>query len=565
MPPPAIPSAETLEVEFKSDRDCLPDDDLIEALICLANAKGGTLYLGVENNGGVTGLHSTRPASIAGLAALIANRTVPRLQVEVQALQFPAGRVAAILVPQSAEPVARSDGLVKRRRIGGHGQPECVPFLPNEYPSRRADFQMFDMSAEVMADATLADFDTLQRERLRSVIANNPRSDKSLVGLTDEQLDGALSLTVTRGAVRHPTLLGLLLIGRTDSLRRLVPMHEVLFQVLDGTQVKVNEGSRAALIEVVEWLDLLARGVNTEQEFNEGLFRIGIARVEGDALREAINNALVHRDYARRGPVRVCWQKHDLIISNPGGFVDGVNLANLLTTEPRPRNPALADAFKRLGLVDRTGRGVDMIFTSMLRFGRPAPDYSQSISDLVKLSISTAPADLAFVRMVLHEEARQKSSLPVETLLVLTALREARRLSAAALASRLQSGPVQAAAIIEPLAESGLIQAHGNGRGRQYTLSPQVYKQLGQSLEYVQQAGFDELQQVELIRNLARQQTRIKREDVMTLCRLGPRQAKHKLDYMVATGLLVRQGLKRGTYYTIASNDVQTGPQGNGT
>ena len=64
---------------------------------------------------------------------------------------------------------------------------------------------------------------------------------------------------------------------------------------------------------------------------------------------------------------------------------------------------------------------------------------------------------------------------------------------------------------------------------------------------------------------MARQQTRIKREDVMTLCRLGPRQAKHKLDYMVATGLLVRQGLKRGTYYTIASNDVQTGPQGNGT
>jgi ATP-dependent DNA helicase RecG len=305
--------------------------------------------------------------------------------------------------------------------------------------------------------------------------------------------------------------------------------------------------------------------VNTEQEFNEGLFRIGISRVEVDALREAINNALVHRDYARRGPVRVCWQKNDLIISNPGGFVDGVSLANLLTTEPRPRNPALADAFKRLGLVDRTGRGVDMIYTSMLRFGRPAPDYSQSMPDLVKLSISTEPADLAFVRMVLHEEARQKSALPVETLLVLTALREARRLSTAELAVRLQSGSVQAATVIEPLAESGLIQAHGSGRGRQYTLSPQVYKQLGQSLEYVQQAGFDELQQVELIRNLARQQTRIKREDVMTLCRLSPRQAKHKLDQMVATGLLMRQGLKRGTYYTIAPNEVQTEPHLNDT
>ena len=551
-----IPPAETLEVEFKSDRDCLSDDDLIEALICLANANGGTLYLGVENDARVTGLHTTRPANIAGLAALVANRTSPRLQVQEQELQTTAGRVATIVVPQCSDIIARSDGLVKRRRIGGNGQPECVPFLPSEYTSRRADFRLVDMSAESVVDATVADFDSLQRARLRAVIDHNPRSDKSLVGLSDEQLDGALSLTVTRAGIRHPTLLGLLLIGSTDSLRRLVPTHEVLFQVLDGTQVKVNEGSRAALIEIVEWLDLLSRGVNTEQEFNEGLFRIGIARVEVDALREAINNALVHRDYARRGPVRVCWQKNDLIISNPGGFVEGVSLANLLTTEPRPRNPALADAFKRLGLVDRTGRGVDMIYTSMLRFGRPAPDYSQSMVDLVKLSISTEPADLAFVRMVLQEEARQKSALPVETLLVLTALREARRLSAADIAIQLQCDPASASKMIEPLAEIGLIQAHGTGRGRQYTLSPQIYRSLGQSKEYARQAGFDDLQQIELIRNYVRQEGRIKREDVANLCRLTLRQATHRLTLMVKAGQLVLHGANRGAYYTFPVVDT---------
>ena len=555
-----IPERETLEVEFKSDRDPLNDDDLIEVLVCLANAQGGTLYLGVENDGTVTGLHISRPADIGGVAALVANRTAPSLHVQVKSLAVQSHRVAAISVLRSPEIVARSDGLIKRRRIDAHGQPECVPFLPHEYPSRRADFQMFDMSAEVMADATLADFDPLQRERLRSVIANNPRSDKSLVGLTDAQLEGALSLTVTRAGVRHPTLLGLLLIGRTDNLRHLVPMHEVLFQVLDGTRVKVNEGSRAALIEIVEWLDLLSRGVNTEQEFNEGLFRIGIARVEVDALREAINNALVHRDYARRGPVRVCWQKNDLIISNPGGFVEGVSLANLLTTEPRPRNPALADAFKRLGLVDRTGRGVDMIYTSMLRFGRPAPDYSQSVADLVKLSINTEPADLAFVRMVLQEEARQNGALPFETLMVLTALREALRMSAADLASQLQCSGVQAVKLIEPLIERGLIQAQGAGRGRQYTLSPQVYRALGQSVEYTRQVGFDNIQQLEMIKNYARQKGRIKRDDVAALCRLSLRQASYRLAQLEKAGQLERHGESRGTYYTLcAANPISNG------
>lgn len=548
---PAIPPRETLQIEFKSERDALNDDDLIEALICLANAQGGTLYLGVENDGTVTGLHASRPADISGLAALIANRTAPSLQAHVETVQHQHLRVAAIRVERSSEIVARSDGLVKRRRMNAHGQPECVPFLPHEYPSRRADFQLFDMSAEVMADATLADFDALQRERLRSVIANNPRSDKSLAGLTDEQLDGALSLTVTRGAMRHPTLLGLLLIGRTDSLRRLVPTHEVLFQVLDGTSVKVNEGSRAALIEIVEWLDLLSRGVNTEQEFNEGLFRIGIARVEVDALREAINNALVHRDYARRGPVRVCWQKSELIISNPGGFVDGVSLANLLTTEPRPRNPALADAFKRLGLVDRTGRGVDLIYAGMLRFGRPAPDYSQSMLDLVKLSISTEPADLAFVRMVLHEEARQHGSLPTETLLVLTALRFARRLSASELATQLQCNAAEAARLMESLAESGLLRAHGNGKNRRFTLSPSVYRELGQKAEYVRQAAFAPIQQAEMIKNYLREHGQIRRVEVADLCQLTPREAGALLERMVKTGAVILNGKLKASFYTL--------------
>jgi ATP-dependent DNA helicase RecG len=558
MSQPVIPEKETLEVEFKSDRDPLNDDDLIEALICLANAQGGKLYLGVENDGAVTGLHPSRPQQIVGLAAVVANRTAPSLGVQVEPLLYQGRRVAVLTVARSPDVIARTDGLVKRRRIGGNGQPECVPFLPHEYPSRRADFRLIDMSAEPLADATLADFDPLQRERLRSVIANNPRSDKSLVGLSDEQLDGALSLTITRNGDRKPTLLGLLLIGRTESLRLLVPTHEVLFQVLDGTRVKVNEGSRAALIEIVEWLDLLSRGVNTEQEFNEGLFRIGIARVDVDALREAINNALVHRDYARRGPVRVCWQAHDLIISKPGGFVEGVGLDHLLTTEPRPRNPALADAFKRLGLVDRTGRGVDLIYSGMLRFGRPAPDYSQSMLDMVKLSISTEPADLAFVRMVLQEEARQNSALPVETLMILTALREARRLSVVDLTKPLQCSPAQATKLLEPLVESGLVQAHGNGRGRQYTLSPQVYRSLGQSKEYTRQAGFDQLQQVELIKNYVRQEGRIKREDVASLCRLTLRQATYRLGQMEKAGQLQRHGENRGVCYTLPSNASET-------
>lgn len=482
---------------------------------------------------------------------MIANRTTPALQVVVNEVNAQGRRVAFIQVPRSTAIIARSDGLVKRRRIGGDGRPECVPFFSHEYPSRKADFCLIDMSAEILSGATLADFDPLQRERMRAVIANNPRSDKALSNLSDEELEGALALTITRDTQRHPTLLGMLLIGRTESLRRLVPTHEVLFQVMDGTQVKVNESSRAALIEVVEWFDLLSRGINTEQEFNEGLFRIGVSRVDVDALREAFNNALVHRDYARRGPVRVCWQTNDLIISNPGGFVEGVSVENLLTTEPHPRNPALADAFKRLGLVERTGRGVDIIYSGMLRFGRPAPDYSESVADLVKLTISTEPADLGFVRLVLQEEARQKGELPVETLLVLTALRNARRLSADQLASNLQRSKNQTARVLEKLAEHGLVVAQGSGKNRQYLLSPDLYHALGQHAELVRQAGFSSLQQIEMIKNYIREKGSIKREQASGLCRIAPKEAGVLLAKLKDQGVLELHGTRRGSHYIL--------------
>lgn len=52
-----LPSLESLTVEFKSDRKRLSDDDLVEALACLANTQGGELWLGVEDDGTPTGLH----------------------------------------------------------------------------------------------------------------------------------------------------------------------------------------------------------------------------------------------------------------------------------------------------------------------------------------------------------------------------------------------------------------------------------------------------------------------------------------------------------------------------
>lgn len=60
-----LPPAESLTVEFKSDRKHLSDGDLVEALVCLANAEGGELRLGVEDDGTPTGCMRSTKCSLA--------------------------------------------------------------------------------------------------------------------------------------------------------------------------------------------------------------------------------------------------------------------------------------------------------------------------------------------------------------------------------------------------------------------------------------------------------------------------------------------------------------------
>jgi len=133
-----------------------------------------------------------------------------------------------------------------------------------------------------------------------------------------------------------------------------------------------------------------------EDEIQVGLFRVPIPTFDKRSYREALLNALMHRDYTRLGAVHMRWESDGLVISNPGGFVEGVTLENLLVVEPKPRNPLLADVIKRIGLVERTGRGVDTIYQGLLRYGRPAPDYSRSDATTIVVRLSNAAADIPY-------------------------------------------------------------------------------------------------------------------------------------------------------------------------
>ncbi|MBI5273530.1 MAG: putative DNA binding domain-containing protein [Chlamydiales bacterium] len=542
-----IARGETLKVEFKSDLKQLPDRELVATIMSLANTEGGDLLLGVEDSGVVTGLHFCH-SNTMGMVALIANKTNPPVSVRVEIYDVEGKKIARIYVPKSKQLVSTSEGLLQRRRLMASGKPEAIPFYPHEFIQRQSALGLIDPSAMPVTELTVKDLNPLERQRIREAVRLY-RGDVSLLSLTDEELDGALGLVINVDGIRHPTLAGLLLLGREEVLRQYVPSYEVAFQVLERTEVRVNEFFRKPLLQVFEEIERLFAARLTEKECQIGLFRVPIPSFDKRAFREAFVNALVHRDYARLGAIHVRIDDDGLSISNPGGFVEGVTLDNFLVTEPHPRNPLLADISKRLGLSERTGRGVDRIFEGLLRYGRPAPDYTRSSTSSVVVRMSNAESDIAFLEVVLYEEERTRRPLPLGSLIILSRLRQERRLTTVDLAQSIQKSEQETRTTLESLVESGLVEAHGIGRGRSYTLSARLYQKSGQKVGFVRQVGFDPIQQEQMIKSYIKEHKTIKRAEVADLCRISLFQASRLLKKLTEGEVLVPKGRGKGTFY----------------
>lgn len=236
-----IAAGESIKLEFKSDLGPLPDAELLEVCVCLANHQGGQILIGVD--GQITGLHPTHLPHPNALAAFIAGRTVLPLAAEVEFIQLTEGTVGVLNIPAACQPTATSDGKLIVRFLDVHNKPGCRPLYPYELASWKADRGQVDMTAMPVVEATWEDLDPLEFARLRRMVEDN-RGDSVLLELPDEGIAKTLGLVVNENGKLRPTLGGLLVAGKETALRKYLPAHEVAFQVLHGSDVKVNEFRR---------------------------------------------------------------------------------------------------------------------------------------------------------------------------------------------------------------------------------------------------------------------------------------------------------------------------------
>ncbi len=549
-----ISQGESFTVEFKGEeRASLSDYELYKAVVCLANGNGGLLLIGVEDDGRTIGARP-RHGSLTDplrLKAAIFNNTIPNLHVDVEITPINEKSIIVVKIPRYNRPVSTASGLYVRRAIMGTGKPGCVPFYAHEMESRRASLGLFDLTAQPITAVKWEDLDPIEFQRLRKVIKQYS-GDKTLLELNDFEMAKALGLVEGNIEPKHPTLAGVLLLGNEETLQRNVPAHEVAFQVLKGTKVEVNNFFRWPLIRIIEEATTQFQARNREEEVMVGLFRVGVPDYSEQSVREAFLNAIIHRDYQKIGAVHFQWYEDKIEISNPGGFIEGVTLRNLLVTPPRPRNPRLADVFKRIGLVERTGRGIDTIFEGQVRYGRPIPDYGRTTEENVTVILRGGKANLDFCKWVVEQE-RAGRILSLDSLIIINELQYERRINITRAMELTQKTEGDIRSTLERLVEYGIIEAKGEKRGRIYHLAASVYRIFGEKVGYVRTRGFEPIQQQEMIIQYLRAHRHIKRSEVAELCKLSPDQAKRLLQKLVKAGKLVQYGKGKGTRYEMKS------------
>ena len=435
-----------------------------ESVVAMANARGGVIVLGVADR------KRTRRDAIHGVGDLAGDRlrrdiydgTEPHILVDLEEWNPPEGRLLVLRVPRGLPPHTTTDGVAKIR-IGK----ESKPLTGSGLRTLLTGHAGHDPSAQALAEAKWTDLDPAEILRLREVLRSNDRH--GLAGLSDARLVEALGL----GSDEVLTLAAVLLLGRPGALARFAPSHELIFlRRVDATRYDARQDLRTPLLQAIERASELVRnhsGLTTVPV--GGLRDLEVPDVSPWVAREAILNALTHRDYFPNASVMVSLYPDRLEISSPGGFPGTVTAENVIRHAPVRRNDLLAGVFRDLGLVDRAGRGVKRIFAESLRAGKRCPYFGRNATE-VRLSIPTR-TDPSFVQFV-DSERQRDHGFHLDDLLVFDALRDVDEIDRWAAARALQATEEHAARHLATLRRRGYLTPRGRGRGTNYRLSEQV-------------------------------------------------------------------------------------------
>lgn len=421
-------SQESMTLEFKEDPSHREGADrarpklvekLVDEAICMANSEvgSGIIIVGVHDKVGGPEAFTGTDLREADIEQKIFNASKPNMNVSATGVLFRGTRLLAVHIPEARALYTRTDGAAKRRETDG-GKFSCKP-IPEEtrraidalrrnpdYSNGETDMVPEDLSLSVVEEA-----------HRRLVLYRKSRGEE----------EPAMAKTRT-GLLRE---LGLL--RQDGSLKRAAeillaqpePTHVTvrhLWRDFPGEDPKVTEISAPVILALPRLRALIDSHVQQEiarVQFDDGQ-ETAIPAIPGQAIDEAISNALIHRDWRIAKPIVVEQSRRLLKVTSPGPLPPGVSVDRLLTVTSEPRNNRLMAAMRALGLAEESSRGFDRMWAAMISSGREIPEVIAT-ETAVSVIFAGANPDVPFVQG-LHALAKRFGA-PISTVGALIILR----------------------------------------------------------------------------------------------------------------------------------------------
>jgi ATP-dependent DNA helicase RecG len=480
---------ESNTLDFKEWKQPAPRDrdrlkaaalDLADACACLYNARGGTIVAGVDDDasGASAFVGIADDVDADDLRHRIWQQTNPALVVDVEERRMGGRRILLLGVEAGFELIRVSGKL--RERIGR----DCVPMNAERETRVRDERRNYDWSAE-QSDRRVDDVLETAIEQARSRLreAGDAESGRR-AGLERRDLLRECGVVNQHGYLNRA---GALLFCGTPSgapslsvqlLRKRTPAGELVRPSLVLSQPLVN-----TLSEI--FADIEAMNETTPVTLRSGV-QAQIETIPRAAVREAVINAVAHRDYRLAEPVVIEHSPQMLVVTSPGDLVFGVTAENILTHVSKPRNRSLAEALRVLRLAERAGTGVDTMVRAMIRAGHAPPEIDHDATRVRIVLAGGAPvARIAALVGALPAELRDDT----DATLVIHYLRSHATVDAHAIARVIQKTEAEAELVLRRLSDDSFdllepVRRKRRYRMPEYRFRERVRAELGTLLPY---------------------------------------------------------------------------------
>jgi ATP-dependent DNA helicase RecG len=506
-------------------------------VIGFANEAGGMLVLGMADKAP----HDVVGSDFAqGKVGALEDETYSRLGIRVRMEELYENGLRVLIAHIPSRPVGKMMKFegVPLMRVG-----ESLRNMSDEEMFAILSEQEPDFSEKICADTTVDDLDEIAINKLKEAYSekqNNPRF------LTLSNFQALSDLGLIKG--NNVTYAALVLVGKELTIKSKLPQSAINLEYRNSSSQIFFDNKEIFSQPYFVAVDILWSAINSRNgkiPVQQGAFIFDIPYFNKEVIREAINNAVAHRDYSKSGEIVIKQYPSELIITNPGGFPLGVNVDNLITVNSTPRNRLLADVLAKTGIVERSGQGVDKIFYQTISEAKPSPNYAYSDNYQVELRLSGIVEDKAFALFIrrIQQDRKNREKLSVHEVIALNEIRKG-----------LEKKSIDVA-MLKKLEKEELIERIGKTNSQKVILSKLYFEFTDNRAAYTDGKPIDGYQVGIVIMNHIQEFGKGKMKDFEFLLRnfMSRGQVKYVISKMVADGLLDKKGQGKGTEYFAGS------------